>query len=498
MPLAVRMTGIDKAFGAVRALKGVDLEVEAGTLHGVVGENGAGKTTLMRILYGAASADSGAIEVDGRHVAYRTPAQAIVDGVGMVSQHYGVIPGLTCLQNLMLGAEPGAVLDVKSATARAVRLAEEMGFTFDWFADAEGLSPAACQKLEILKLLWKGARIMILDEPTAMLSPLDGEALFGSLKRLVGRGATVVLVTHRLPEVMDHCQRVTVLRAGERIVDLAVATTTASEVAELIVGGSLSPQSVREQAPGDVLLKVADLNVLGDRGNVALANVDFEVRAGEVVGIAGVDGSGQRELVRALLGLAKPTKGDVVYMNASIIDASPAKRLSLGLRTLPEDRIAEAEIESWSLELNAALGLQRQPALATKSRVNRPERLRLAAAIADRFNTRHGGLQMPIASLSGGNQQRFIAARTLALGPELIVGFQPARGLDLLGVRSVYDGIRDACSGGSGALIVSFDLDELLENCDRVLVLFGGRMAVPPSGQERDRAVIGRLMVGAN
>src|SRR5579862_5832483 len=260
MPVAVRITGIDKAFGAVRALLGVDLEVQQGTLHAVVGENGAGKTTLMRILYGAAPADAGMIEVEGQSTSFDTPADAIAGGVGMVSQHYGIIPGLTCLQNLMLGAEQSAILDLPAAEVRAKKLAAEMGFAFEWSADAETLSPAACQKLEILKLLWKGARIMVLDEPTAMLSPLDGDALFVSLKKLVERGATVILVTHRLPEVMDHCQRVTVLRAGERIADQEVSETTANELAKLIVGGDLDVRLERNtQQVGEPALTISGM-----------------------------------------------------------------------------------------------------------------------------------------------------------------------------------------------------------------------------------------------
>ncbi len=497
MALAVRMSGICKTFGAVRAVQGVDLEVEAGTLHAVVGENGAGKTTLMRVLYGAAPADSGVIEVDGRPVTFRSPAEAIANGVGMVSQHYGIIPGLTTLQNLMLGSESGRFLNLKQAQTRAEELADEMGFSFDWEADAASLSPAASQKLEILKLLWKRAKVMILDEPTAMLSPLDGDALFASLKRLVAGGATVILVTHRLPEVMDHCRRVSVLRAGEKIADLAVADTTARELAKLIVGGELGEPKPRVAATGEVHLKVEGLSVRGDRGQIALSNVDFELREGEVVGIAGVDGSGQRELVRSLLGLIRPVSGSIRRLDRDITHDSPAQRIQSGMRVLPEDRIAEAEIESWSLELNAALGLQRLPELVKGQRVKREARKNLAVGIAERFHTRHAGLNTPISSLSGGNQQRLIAARTLALKPKLIVAFQPARGLDLKGARAVYAGIRAECEAGATALIVSFDLDELLENSDRVLTLFNGSLCAPEKGHERDREAIGRLMVGA-
>lgn len=491
------MSGITKSFGAVQALKGVDLTVEPGTIHGVVGENGAGKTTLMRALYGAITPDSGSIEVDGNVVAFSTPAAAIAGGVGMVSQHYGIIPGLTCLQNLMLGAEPGVRLKLSVAEGRAEALAREMGFAFDWNADAETLSPAACQKLEILKLLWKGARIMILDEPTAMLSPVDGDALFDSLKKLVDKGATVILVTHRLPEVMDHCRRVTVLRGGERIADLEISGTDASQLARLIVGGELEAPLPLGTGCGPSLLEVEAATVRGDRGNVALDAVSFGVRSGEIVGVAGVDGSGQRELVRALIGLSRLDSGVIRFDGLEINAMNSAERLELGMRSLPEDRVSEAEIETWSLEMNAALGLQRRKELATGGRVNQAARHALATQISERFSTRHGGLGMPIASLSGGNQQRFIAARTLALSPKLIVGFQPARGLDIHGARAVYGGLREACRQGAGALIVSFDLDELLENCDRIVTLFNGRLAIPAPGMERSRDAIGRLMVGA-
>jgi general nucleoside transport system ATP-binding protein len=496
--LAVAMEGISKRFGAVQALEAVDLHVESGTLHAVVGENGAGKTTLMRILYGALKQDEGMVAVAGKAAAFRSSADAIDAGIGMVSQHYGIIPELTCLQNLILGAEGGAVIDLRAAEARAQELATRMGFEFDWEAEASTLSPAGAQKLEILKLLWRNARIMILDEPTAMLSPADGEALFASLRKLVDAGATVVLVTHRLPEVLNHCSRVTVLRGGKRVAEKAVAETNAQELATLIVGGAVAePPPLRGTTNKPILLTVKDLKVRGARGEEALKGVSLELREGEILGIAGVDGSGQRELFAALLGLTKLIAGTVGLDGADIGNHTPAWRLREGFRVIPEDRHEEGLIEDWSLAENAGLGMQREGPFARGKWVDIEARRAAATAIAERFNTRHGGVDMPMQSLSGGNQQRFVGARALYLNPKVILAFQPARGLDINGTEDVYRGIREACDQGAGALVVNFDLDELLAHCDRLVAMNRGEILEPPAGQGRDRDVIGRLMVGA-
>ncbi len=502
-PSAVGLRGITVRFGAVTALEGVDLEVQSGTLHAVVGENGAGKTTLMRVLYGAQRPTGGEIQVEGETRAFSRSSEAIAAGVGMVSQHYAIIPELTALQNLMLGAEGGAMPSLSAARERAQALARRMDFSFDWDRPASDLGPAGAQKLEILKLLWKESRVMILDEPTAMLSPADGEALFGSLRTLVDAGATVILVTHRLPEVIDYCSRVTVLRAGRRVADLAVADTDASELAHLIVGegdvpdpaelglDGRMPSPVRE---GGLILELTGVTVRDDRGHEALKDASLGVRAGEVVGIAGVDGNGQRELFHAITGTAPLQKGSVTLEGGDVSAEGPAERIRRGLRLIPEDRHEEGVIEGWSLEENAALGLQREPDLASGGTIDESGRRAWAQRVADRFRTRHGGLGLPMASLSGGNQQRFVAARALEHGPKLLLAFSPTRGLDLKGTADVYASIRERAREGMGALVVSFDLDELLAHCDRVVVLNHGRVTEPPG---RDREAIGREMVGA-
>lgn len=499
MNAAIRMTGIDKRFGSVAALQNVDLEVAPQTIHALVGENGAGKTTLMRILYGAETPDAGSIEVGGRAAQFRSSAEAIRAGIGMVSQHYGVIPELTCLENLVLGAEGGALRNVRQAAAKAEALAARMGFHFDWGRDAAELSPAGAQKLEILKLLWREARIMILDEPTAMLSPADSESLFESMGQLVREGATVILVTHRLPEVMEHCSRVTVLRGGRRVADAGVSEVTPRALAELIVGGEMIPRDTERAAiPGPPVLSVEALSAPGPRGAQALHGVDLAVSSGEIVGIAGVDGSGQRELFRTVLGVGKLVGGTIRLDDRDAGKLSAAERYAAGLRLIPEDRHTEGVVEEWSIEENAALGLQRLPEFAAGGLVRQAERRAAAKRFADRFGTRHAGLDQPLASLSGGNQQRFVAARATESGPRLILAFQPARGLDLGATADVYRRLRALCREGAAVLVVSFDLDELLEHCDRVVAMNRGRLMHPSADDPNLRAEIGRLMVGAD
>ncbi|MDR3691060.1 MAG: ABC transporter ATP-binding protein [Fimbriimonas sp.] len=498
MSFAVRMRGITKRFGSVTALDRVDLDVEQGIIHAIVGENGAGKTTLMRVLYGALNSDEGSLEVEGKPVKFGTSREAIQAGVGMVSQHYGIIPELTCLQNLILGAEGGPILRNRAAEERANALATKMGFEFDWQADASSLSPAGAQKLEILKLLWREARVMILDEPTAMLSPADAGALFESLDSLARDGATILLVTHRLPEVLEHCRTVTVLRAGKRIDEKAVAGTNGSELAQLIVGGALEASThTAPFRPGAPVLEVSNLSVKGDRGEMALKGVGFQLRSGEILGIAGVDGSGQRELFESIAGLTKTVEGSIVLEGKSVDALSPSDRIAGGMRLIPEDRHAQGVVEEWSLNENAALGLQRLSPFARGATIDGSARHEMASKIAERFDTKHGGLNLPMSSLSGGNQQRFVAARSLCLDPRLVLAFQPARGLDIKGTLSVYEGIREVCRNGAAALVVSFDLDELLEQCDRVVAMNHGRMHEPPADRSKDRDTIGRLMVGA-
>jgi simple sugar transport system ATP-binding protein len=492
------MRGITKSFGELRALDQVDLSVEKGTIHAIVGENGAGKTTLMRILYGAITPDSGETQVNGQQKQFKNSAQAIAEGIGMVSQHYGIIPELTCLQNLILGEEPGWWISQAATAERANELAAQMGFNFDWAEPARNLSPAGAQKLEILKLLWRKSNVLILDEPTAMLSPADSETLFGSLKKLVSEGATVILVTHRLPEVMSFCSHVTILRGGSRVADLPVSETDSSRLAQLMVGEPVAFADWHNPETGAtaVQLELKNVRAKGYRGDDALKGVDLQIRVGEVVGIAGVDGNGQRELAEVIIGALRPSSGEISWEGKSLADTDIRSRLSQGFRLIPEDRHSDAMIGDWPIKENAALGLQRQPPFSQGAFIDTAGRATAAQEIANRLDTKLTSLADPMSSLSGGNQQRFVAARALYREPKLIIALQPTRGLDIQATNRLFSELREECRKGACALVISFDLDEILEHCDRVLVMHQGKLTEPEPGRERDRQAIGRLMAG--
>ena len=494
MSFAVSMQQISKRYGTVQALDNVTFEVEARTIHALVGENGAGKTTLMKALYGALIPDSGSMSLNESAIKFQSSADAINQGIGMVSQHYGIIGELTNLENLVLGSEGTAVLNKTAMSERADKLASSMGFEFDWNAESSTLSPAGGQKLEILKLLWRESRIMILDEPTAMLSPQDADALYDSLKQLASDGATIIVVTHRITEVFEHCRRVTVLRGGIKVADHEVTEITPSQLAEEIVGGEViqRPEPV-SLAKNSVRLSIENLSVKGEKGDSAVKQVGLQVKTGQLVGIAGVDGNGQRELFHALIGVAKPMSGSFSFDGNQWDTETSLTRILEGLRVIPEDRHEEGIIEDWSLYENSALGLQRLPAFANLTKAMHDE----APVMAEMFSTKHGGLGNEMGSLSGGNQQRFVAGRALRIDPQIILAFQPARGLDLNSTTKVYQEIRKACNDGACAVVVSFDLDELLDFCDRIVVMCHGEMSEPKPEDARDRKAIGRLMVGA-
>ncbi|MFM9873977.1 MAG: ABC transporter ATP-binding protein [Fimbriimonadaceae bacterium] len=482
------MRGITKTFGNVVALDNVDLTVQPGHIHAIVGENGAGKTTLMKILYGAHSATKGDYELSGQKQKFKNPEAAIAAGVGMVSQHYAIIPELTCLQNLILGAEPGLLINEKSAVERANQLASQMGFFFNWHQTAEELSPGQAQKLEILKLLWRNAKILILDEPTAMLAPEDADLLYAKLHELTKTGATVLVVTHRLPDVMEHCDEVTVLRGGKLIDSGLVSQTNPADLAEKMIGISVTEHIPSPATPGKNILEVKDVTIKGEKGEDAVQNASFTLRSGELVGIAGVDGNGQRELFHALMGL-KLFSGQILLEGEDIATLSTRDRIQAGLRLVAEDRHEEAVIESWTIAENAILGLQRMPDIRAKQ-------AKLAQAATEQFPTKFDHVHQPFKDLSGGNQQKVVVARALQLDPKVILAFQPTRGIDLYVADLVYQGLIKATREGATVLVVSFDLDELMTYCDRILVMNHGVLQEVPAELRSDRQAIGRMMVG--
>jgi ABC-type uncharacterized transport system ATPase subunit len=567
----IAMRGVTKRFGALVACDAVDLAVAAGTLHAIMGENGAGKTTLMRLLYGYYAPDAGEIYLRGKRVQFRTPADAIAHHIGMVSQHYSIIPELSALDNLILGAEPtrfGGWLDRRAAQAKAEQLADALEFQPDWNRPAAELSVAARQKLEILKLLWRDAEILILDEPTAMLSPRDVDALFETLLRLKAQGRTILLVTHKLNEAMRYADFVTVLRGGRKVADAPIAEVDAPTLTRWIVGDDgasfetpslrfplqaggtdatptdgtaperFSAQSGEAFTPtrfpsrsgeaftptrfpsrsGDTsaherfpsrsggnlkeggmesCLVIRDLYVASERGGWGVQGLNLTVQAGEIVGIAGVDGSGQLELMEALAGLRPIAQGEILLLGQPMHRWSTARRIQAGVRYLFDDRFRRMMAPQWSVLENAILGAQRDPELQTLGWL-KPRAIRQRAEqLIERFQVKVPALRAPILQLSGGNQQRLVIARALYGKPRLLIAYAPTRGLDIRGAQATYAAIRDACQHGMGALVIAFDLDELMEHCDRIAVLFKGTIVAAFAREAFSREAIGAAMVGA-
>jgi len=511
----IAMRGITKRFGALVACDAVDLQVTAGTLHAVMGENGAGKTTLMRVLYGYYAPDAGEVYLRGKRVQFRSPADAIAHHIGMVSQHYSVIPELSALDNLILGAEPtrfGGWLDRRAAQAKAEQLAETLAFQPDWNRPAAELSVAARQKLEILKLLWRDAEILILDEPTAMLSPRDVDALFETLLRLKAQGRTILLVTHKLNEAMRYADFVTVLRGGRKVADAPIAQVDAPTLTRWIVGEDSAPlltfpihgggtetpsPSARRVGVGAETLTIRDLSVASDRGGWGVQGLNLTVRAGELVGIAGVDGSGQLELMEALAGLRPVAQGEILLLGQPMHRWSTARRIQAGVRYLFDDRFRRMMAPQWSVLENAILGAQRDPDLQRHGWL-KPRAIRQRAEqLIQRFQVKVPSLRAPILQLSGGNQQRLVIARALHGNPRLLIAYAPTRGLDIRGAQATYDAIRAACQQGMAALVIALDLDELMEHCDRIAVLFKGTIVQEFACEAFAREAIGAAMVGA-
>jgi ABC-type uncharacterized transport system ATPase subunit len=515
MEYAIEMRGITKRFGTLIANERVDLHVRAGTLHAIVGENGAGKTTLMRILYGYYAPDEGEIYLQGKPVRFASPADAIAHGIGMVSQHYSIIPELSVLDNLMLGQEVAnriGILNRQAARQRAQSLAKSLEFEVDWERPAEELSIAARQKLEILKLLWRDAQFLILDEPTAMLSPTDVQMLFAVLLRLKAEGRTILLVTHKLQEVLDYADMVTVLRGGRKVAEAPVSETDAATLTRWIIGEETPVEERALASPPTPFwgeggfkdpsaaespcLRIESLSVRSDRGGWGVQELSLSLYLGEILGLAGVDGNGQLELVEALAGLRPIERGHLLLNGIPFERWSTARRLQAGIRFLFDDRFRRGMIAVWSVQENAILGAQRDRPLQRFGWLRARAVRQRAQQLIERFQVKVPSLRAPMTALSGGNQQRLIVARALYGQPRLLVAYAPTRGLDIRGTEATYRTIREACQQGMAALVLSLDLDELMTYCDRIGVLYRGRITRQFRRDEFSREAIGAAMVG--
>jgi ABC-type uncharacterized transport system ATPase subunit len=490
-------SALTKRFTGVLANDRLDLEIMSGEVHAVLGENGAGKSTLVNMLGGMIDPDSGTIRWKGAPVSLPSPRAALELGVGVVHQHFMLVPRLTILENVMLGTKRRATGGRAAAERRLRDLAAEFETTVDPRRTVESLAVGERQKVEILRAVFWNASLLILDEPTASLVPQEAERLFRYGRRLASRGGAVLFITHRLEEVAAFSDRVSVLRNGRNVGTFATASTTPRGLAGLMVGkevGSLPPRTAR--APGRPVLQVDRVETDARLPGAPLRGVTLEVREGEVVGIAGVDGNGQSELAEAILGLRRPTGGSVRLDGADITSARTGDILSRGLGVIPGDRLGQAILGQSDLEWNALLGLGNKPPWVERGWVRRDEVRRSAGAIVQSMQVKTPSLGTPIAHLSGGHQQRFVLGRTLARNPRLLLMVQPTRGLDVQSAALIHREILSMRDSGKGILLVSMDLDEILRLSDRVAVLFGGALR-HWVGPNASREEIGMMMAGA-
>jgi general nucleoside transport system ATP-binding protein len=495
----LELRGITKRFPGVVANDHVDFDLRSREVHALLGENGAGKSTLMNVLYGLYSPDEGEIVIKGEPVRMRSPKDAIDHGIGMVHQHFMLIPVMTVAENIVLATEPrraGVLLDYSAARRRVEELARTFNFRIDPDAPVEELTVGQQQRVEILKALHRGADILILDEPTAVLTPQEALELFEILRTLVREGMSIVFISHKLGEVLEIADRITVLRRGKAVETVPREGATEEGLARLMVGREVLLRVEKAAAqPAEPALRVEDLHVLDDRRLEAVRGVSLEVRRGEIVGIAGVDGNGQSELIDALSGLRHPTSGKVWLGDRDVTGASAGQILDLGLGHIPEDRQRRGLVLDFTLAENVALhDFDKRP----NSRFGWlfPKRMvRRAQGLLRQFDVRGGGAQTRAAALSGGNQQKVVLAREMGRDPKLLIAAQPTRGLDVGAIEFVHRRLVEARDGGEAVLLVSFELDEILSLSDRILVLYEGRI-VAEHGPDVTEEELGIEMTG--
>lgn len=502
---AVELIGIHKRFGAVHANDDVTLRVRRGTVHGIVGENGAGKSTLMSILYGFYPADEGRIVVEGRELQLGGTHDAIANGIGMVHQHFMLVDRFTVLENIVLGAEQGFLLSGSLAGARKelARLAAEFGLAVDPDARVRDLPVGVLQRVEILKALFRGARILILDEPTGVLTPQETEALFRVLASLKARGVTVLLITHKLKEILAVTDRVTVMRAGRAVAERATADTSAAELAELMVGRKVQLESAPPaRQRGEVRLEASSLMWRDAQGCPRLHDVSLQLHAGEIVGVAGVSGNGQSELLAVLAGLTAPHEGSVRLALADggvrEIDArhpaGPRTLRALGVVHVPEDRHRLGLVLGFEAWESAVLGYDDDPVISRGPWQRREPARQRCVRMMEEFDVRPRDPALQSSKFSGGNQQKLILAREFDRRPRVLLIGQPTRGVDIGAIEFIHRRIVELRDAGCAVLLVSTELDEILALSDRIVVMCGGRITGTLAREEADERRLGCLM----
>lgn len=495
----IEMRNISKRFGDFYANKNINLELRKGEIHALLGENGAGKSTLMNILSGLLEPTDGQILMNGQEVTIDSPTKAEKLGIGMVHQHFMLIDAFTVIENIMLGDEPvkGVTLNKEAALDKIMKLSNQYGLKVDAQSRIESISVGMQQRVEILKVLYRNAEVLIFDEPTASLTPQEIDDLVVTLRALADEGKSIILITHKLEEIKQVADRCTVIRRGESIQTVDVASSTAKELADMMVGRSVSFKTDKVAAhPGEVLLSVKDLVVKDERGIEAVDHLSFDVRRGETVGIAGIDGNGQTELVLALNGLMKIDSGSVDFKGRDISSDSPRQLFEDGVAHIPEDRHKYGLILDFPLDQNMALKHYYKEPYSQHGFINRRAITDEAVQLIDKFDVRTSSAQAPAASLSGGNQQKAIIAREIAAQPDLLYAANPTRGLDVGAIEYIHKALIDERDRNKGVLLMSFELDEIMNLSDRILVMFDGKIVANIPASETNTQELGLMMAG--
>ena len=498
---ALELRRIDKRFGTVHASRAISLIVGAGSVHGLIGENGAGKSTVMNIVYGFHRADSGEILVNGRAVEIHSPQDAIAAGIGMVHQHFMLVENFSVLENVVLGLEGGPLLASGLARARneLEQLGRNYGLEVPLDAVVRNLPVGLQQRVEVLKALYRGAEILILDEPTAVLTPQEADQLFRMLGRLRDQGKTVLLVTHKLREIMAITDRVTVMRQGAVVAEVETKATSPRELAEKMVGRAVLMHLEKGLAqPGVALLTVKNLEVRDHQGVARVKNACFEIRAGEIVGIAGVAGNGQSELLESLAGMRAPERGQILFFGRDLVAErlDPSQRRKLGLAHVPEDRLRVGVVTSFTAQANLILGYQDRAAynrgvFMDERAISEDCERKMAT-----YDVRPPLPGLRISAFSGGNQQKLVIAREVDCEPQVLLVGQPTRGVDIGAIEFIHKRLIALRDAGKGLLLVSVELEEILSLADRILVMAGGEIVGELSGAEATEEKIGLLMAG--
>ncbi|MGG7212438.1 ABC transporter ATP-binding protein [Clostridium nigeriense] len=500
MSYVVEMLNIRKEFPGIVANDNVTLQLKKGEIHALLGENGAGKSTLMGMLFGMYQPEAGQIKVNGKQVKITSPNVANELGIGMVHQHFKLVENFTVTENIILGLEPKKFLtvDIKSAAKKIEELSKAYGLNVDPYAKIEDISVGMQQRVEILKMLYRNAEVLIFDEPTAVLTPQEIEDLLVIMKNLIKEGKSIILITHKLKEIKEAADRCTVIRRGKYIGTVDVKETSEAEMAKMMVGRQVSFKVEKEGSkPGDVVLRIENLSVKNSKKVLGLKNFNLEVKKGEIVGIAGVEGNGQTELVEAITGMRNVDSGKIFFNENDITKHSIRKRIDEGIAHIPEDRHKRGLILDYTMEDNMVLKAYKNPPFSKNGLINREEVRKYSDEIIKTFDVRSGEGGASIArSLSGGNQQKGIIGREILSNPDLLIAVQPTRGLDVGSIEYIHKRLVEQRDNGKAVLLVSLELDEVLNVSDRIAIVNNGELVGIVNAAETDENEVGLMMAG--